>query len=213
MSTAARAYYEGRTDLLSSRLLPGILDGNPASLLDTGESPVKELVAARFAAVTRDAESYVLDAVRFTFPRRLLDTSWEEIRNLPPYQPTVGRADKYAARRMTGHLLARAAGARVLLEALPDEGIPEAAYRTATANKPIIRTDTQEIARVALLARTVHEDGEVSAAYFTVLWGEYKVMPVNRGALGMVDTGFLTPRYYGAPVLRQELSGLPPLVT
>lgn len=227
MSTAARPYYEGWTSiltsrplfesrdaLLASRSLPGILDGNPVPLLSAQETPVLELVAARFAALTRDVEPFVLDAVRYTFPRRVTDATWEKMRGLPRYQPKTMRADKYAAGRMASHLLAPAENARVILEALADEEVPERTYKLATSNRPIIRTEAQKIARVALLARTVQEDGEVSAAHLTILWGEYKTMPVHQGPFGKVriEQGFMSPRYFGAPVLGQELSGLPPVV-
>lgn len=212
MSKAAQAYYEGRTALLASGPLPNILDGRARPIIDTRDHPISEMMGVRFRGLTSDVEPYVLNGARYTGGKELSDEEWEAISSSPRYG--IASAYEYASGRMAAHLLTPLSlGCRVLLEAIADSEIPQSPYRRATENKPIARLPGEEMARVALLARSVAENGKVMAAHLTIIWGEHKVMPIYQGeARSTAPKGFLTPRYFGAPVLGRELSDLPPLV-
>lgn len=203
MSERARAYYENRTAQLGWELTPRILDGRPVSLMPARA----ERLAGNFATYMDDVEPFILEGVRLSGGMELNPDDWEEVKGLGPYK-LILTAFEYAYKHMARHVLRppsdRLAG--IYLEALADSEIPPLSFGRATISKPIARSALQEVARMALLTRTVTAAGEVSVAHLTILWGELKII----GEIRRTEA-YLTPRYFGAPVLEKEMALLPEL--
>lgn len=203
MSERAQAYYENRTAQLGLESTPAILDGRPMSLMPADT----ERLAVNFANYMEDVEPFILEGVRFSGGRVLNPDDWEEVKALEPYGRIL-TAFGYAYEHMARHVLRAPPGrlAGIYLEALADSEIPPLSAARATIPKPIARSALQEVARVALLTRTVAVGGEVSVAHLTILWGELKITEEIRRT-----EAYLTPRYFGATVLEKEMAMLPPL--
>lgn len=219
MSELAAAYYEQRAARMGVTEIPDLLDGLARPVMDL-QDPLPALLSVRLANAFTEVEAFALEgvplALEASHDRKLTDPQWQDMRErLHPYHTWPGAARQ--AKVQSGYLLHKPSDrGRVYVEALackevPDGRLAVAANKLAPSSLHSQKLDapSQESVQVYLLSRLIAPHGVFTRAYLSVAWGSYAEL----GALNATvhPNNYLGVRYIGAPVLADQLSGLPPL--
>jgi hypothetical protein len=212
MSKLAGEHYGQIADNFFTSGAPPILDGEPRVLVAPGERLESGLATQRFTEFSEGLDDFVLDGVLGAIEARgqiVTPARWQIMRGWP--RRTERSIAEYAASHVEPYCANWLAedSSSVYLEALTREEVGVKPLNRLTTDMITARSPEEASAQAILLARILDAKGECRASFLTILWG--RLLPRRDIAYQGVRKDSSSVRYFGAPLLRQELAGLPPL--